>query len=30
MALKDRMACEGTLFTSETDAEVIAHLVADH
>ena len=30
MALKERLAGEGNLFTSETDAEVIAHLVAAH
>jgi glucosamine--fructose-6-phosphate aminotransferase (isomerizing) len=28
--LKDRLIAEGADFTSETDAEVIAHLVADH
>ena len=30
IALKARLAAEGAVFTSETDAEVIAHLVADH
>jgi glutamine---fructose-6-phosphate transaminase (isomerizing) len=30
MALKERLAAEGNLFTSETDAEVIAHLIAAH
>jgi glucosamine--fructose-6-phosphate aminotransferase (isomerizing) len=30
MALKERLMGEGNLFTSETDAEVIAHLVAAH
>jgi len=30
MALKERLTAEGNLFTSETDAEVIAHLVAAH
>jgi glutamine---fructose-6-phosphate transaminase (isomerizing) len=30
MALKERLMAEGNLFTSETDAEVIAHLVAAH
>jgi glutamine---fructose-6-phosphate transaminase (isomerizing) len=29
MALKDRLAQQGSVFTSETDAEVIAHLIAD-
>jgi glucosamine--fructose-6-phosphate aminotransferase (isomerizing) len=29
MALKDRLAAQGCVFTSETDAEVIAHLIAD-
>ena len=29
MALKDRLAQDGSVFTSETDAEVIAHLIAD-
>jgi glutamine---fructose-6-phosphate transaminase (isomerizing) len=28
--LKQRLLAEGAMFTSETDAEVIAHLVADH
>jgi glutamine---fructose-6-phosphate transaminase (isomerizing) len=28
MALKERLAAEGNTFTSETDAEVIAHLIA--
>jgi glutamine---fructose-6-phosphate transaminase (isomerizing) len=28
--LKERLLNEGAVFTSETDAEVIAHLVADH
>jgi glucosamine--fructose-6-phosphate aminotransferase (isomerizing) len=28
--LKERLLGDGALFTSETDAEVIAHLVADH
>jgi glutamine---fructose-6-phosphate transaminase (isomerizing) len=28
--LKERLAAEGARFTSETDAEVIAHLIADH
>jgi glucosamine--fructose-6-phosphate aminotransferase (isomerizing) len=28
--LKERLLDEGAMFTSETDAEVIAHLVADH
>src|ERR1700760_3858567 len=28
--LKQRLTDEGAMFTSETDAEVIAHLVADH
>ena len=28
--LKDRLIAEGAMFTSETNAEVIAHLVADH
>jgi glucosamine--fructose-6-phosphate aminotransferase (isomerizing) len=28
--LKQRLVDEGAMFTSETDAEVIAHLVADH
>ncbi len=30
VALKDRLTEEGAVFTSETDAEVIAHLVAHH
>ncbi len=30
MALKDRLVTTGCVFTSETDAEVIAHLVAEH
>jgi glucosamine--fructose-6-phosphate aminotransferase (isomerizing) len=30
MALKQRLAARGSVFTSETDAEVIAHLIADH
>ena len=30
MALKQRLAAEGSVFTSETDAEVIAHLVSHH
>jgi len=30
LALKDRLEQEGAVFTSETDAEVIAHLVARH
>ncbi len=30
MALKERLADQGSVFTSETDAEVIAHLIADH
>ena len=30
MALKERLLAEGSTFTSETDAEVIAHLIADH
>ncbi|HEX2015924.1 MAG TPA: glutamine--fructose-6-phosphate transaminase (isomerizing) [Solirubrobacteraceae bacterium] len=30
MALKQRLLEEGSVFTSETDAEVIAHLVAHH
>jgi glucosamine--fructose-6-phosphate aminotransferase (isomerizing) len=29
MALKDRLAAQGSVFTSETDAEVIAHLIAE-
>jgi glucosamine--fructose-6-phosphate aminotransferase (isomerizing) len=30
MALKDRLTAAGSVFTSETDAEVIAHLIAEH
>jgi glutamine---fructose-6-phosphate transaminase (isomerizing) len=30
MALKERLTREGNTFTSETDAEVIAHLIAAH
>ncbi len=30
MALKERLAGEGCVFTSETDAEAIAHLIAAH
>ncbi|MFI5039700.1 MAG: glutamine--fructose-6-phosphate transaminase (isomerizing) [Solirubrobacterales bacterium] len=30
LELKERLIDEGAMFTSETDAEVIAHLVADH
>jgi glucosamine--fructose-6-phosphate aminotransferase (isomerizing) len=30
MALKERLVAEGSMFTSETDAEVIAHLIAAH
>ncbi|HEY4427576.1 MAG TPA: glutamine--fructose-6-phosphate transaminase (isomerizing) [Solirubrobacteraceae bacterium] len=30
MALKERLLAAGNVFTSETDAEVIAHLVAEH
>src|SRR6202035_4793887 len=30
MALKERLLAGGCVFTSETDAEVIAHLIADH
>jgi glucosamine--fructose-6-phosphate aminotransferase (isomerizing) len=30
MALKDRLTEGGSVFTSETDAEVIAHLIAEH
>jgi glucosamine--fructose-6-phosphate aminotransferase (isomerizing) len=30
MALKERLERQGSVFTSETDAEVIAHLVAEH
>ena len=29
MALKERLAAQGSVFTSETDAEVIAHLIAE-
>ncbi len=29
MALKERLISQGSVFTSETDAEVIAHLIAD-
>ncbi len=29
MALKERLLAQGSVFTSETDAEVIAHLIAD-
>ena len=29
MALKERLTAQGSVFTSETDAEVIAHLIAD-
>jgi len=29
MALKDRLTAHGSVFTSETDAEVIAHLIAE-
>jgi glutamine---fructose-6-phosphate transaminase (isomerizing) len=29
IALKDRLLASGSVFTSETDAEVIAHLIAD-
>ena len=29
LALKERLLASGSLFTSETDAEVIAHLIAD-
>ena len=29
MALKDRLIASGSVFTSETDAEVIAHLIAE-
>ncbi|HEY4450110.1 MAG TPA: glutamine--fructose-6-phosphate transaminase (isomerizing) [Solirubrobacteraceae bacterium] len=29
MALKERLIARGSVFTSETDAEVIAHLIAD-
>ncbi len=30
MPLRERLLAEGCIFTSETDAEVIAHLIADH
>jgi len=30
MALKERLVAQGSVFTSETDAEVIAHLIAYH
>ena len=30
LALKERLTAEGAHFTSETDAEVVAHLVANH
>jgi glutamine---fructose-6-phosphate transaminase (isomerizing) len=30
LVLRERLASEGAVFTSETDAEVIAHLVAHH
>jgi glucosamine--fructose-6-phosphate aminotransferase (isomerizing) len=30
MALKERLTADGNAFTSETDAEVIAHLIAAH
>jgi glutamine---fructose-6-phosphate transaminase (isomerizing) len=30
VALKERLMADGAVFTSETDAEVIAHLVASH
>jgi glutamine---fructose-6-phosphate transaminase (isomerizing) len=30
VALKERLLADGAVFTSETDAEVIAHLVASH
>ncbi len=30
MALKERLQQSGSVFTSETDAEVIAHLIAEH
>ncbi len=30
MALKERLLASGSVFTSETDAEVIAHLIAEH
>jgi glucosamine--fructose-6-phosphate aminotransferase (isomerizing) len=30
MALRERLAAEGCVFTSQTDAEVVAHLVSKH
>jgi glutamine---fructose-6-phosphate transaminase (isomerizing) len=30
MVLKERLTAQGSVFTSETDAEVIAHLIADY
>ena len=30
LALRDRLKAGGAVFTSDTDAEVIAHLIADH
>jgi glucosamine--fructose-6-phosphate aminotransferase (isomerizing) len=30
IALKERLTAKGNVFTSETDAEVIAHLIAEH
>jgi glutamine---fructose-6-phosphate transaminase (isomerizing) len=30
MALKEQLLAHGSVFTSETDAEVIAHLIAEH
>jgi glucosamine--fructose-6-phosphate aminotransferase (isomerizing) len=30
MVLKERLQARGSVFTSETDAEVIAHLIAEH
>ena len=30
ISLKERLLAEGSVFTSETDAEVIAHLIASH
>jgi len=30
MVLKERLTAKGSVFTSETDAEVIAHLIAEH
>ena len=30
IALKERLSVNGNVFTSETDAEVIAHLIAEH